>query len=295
MTQQPPPPSATSRPFMRRAASDLIVRGRKKSGLTDLYHKLLNLPAWGLLLLLGGVYLVANAMFAGLYMLDPGGVAGARPGSFADAFFFSVQTLGTVGYGVMTPRSTYANAIVTVEAYFSVVLIAMATGVIFAKVSKPTARVMFSRVAVVSNYDGVPTLMFRAANQRGNQILEAEVTLALARQVTTMEGLVMRQFHALTVSRSHSPLFALSWLIRHPLDESSPLFGVDPQTLIAEGAELIVVLSGVDETFAQRVHARHAYLADEIIWNKRFEDILSIDPDGRRVIDFHRFHDVRDL
>jgi inward rectifier potassium channel len=290
----PPQTDPTARSFPQRRANDLVIVGRRGGGLTDFYHRLLNLPPWGLLLVLAAVFLAANTVFAGLYMLDPGGVANAKPGSFADNFFFSVQTLGTVGYGVMTPKSVYANVVVTTEAFFSVVLVAVTTGIIFAKVSKPTARVMFSRVAVVSDHDGVPTLMFRAANQRANQILEAEVMLSLARQVTTQEGLTMRQFQTLRVTRSRTPLFALSWLIMHPLDEASPLHGVSPESLVAEGAELVVVLSGVDETFAQRIHARHSYHAQEILWEKQFEDILGFTDDGRRVINYHRFHDVRD-
>lgn len=291
--QQEPPHQPTAQSFMR-PGPDLVVLGRGRGGVTDLYHRVLNLPSGLLLLLLAAVYLFANTLFGLLYMLDPGGVANARAGSFADAFFFSVQTLGTVGYGAMSPKSTYANLIVTLEAFFGVVMVAVATGVIFAKVSKPTARVMFSQVAVITEFDGVPTLMLRAANQRSNQILEAEVMLSLARQVTTAEGLTMRQFQELRVTRQRSPLFALSWLVMHPLDESSPLHGCTPEALAAEGAEVIVVLSGVDETFAQRIHARHSYLASEILWNRRFEDILGFTPDGRRLINFHRFHDVRE-
>ena len=292
--EEKPPHQPTVQSFLRRDAAELVVLGRGRSGVTDLYHRVLNLPSGMLLLLLAAVYLLANTLFGLLYMLDPGGVANARPGSFADGFFFSVQTLGTVGYGAMSPKSTYANLIVTLEAFFGVVMVAVATGVIFAKVSKPTARVMFSRVAVITAFDGVPTLMLRAANQRRNQILEAEVTLSLARQVTNAEGLTMRQFQELRVTRQRSPLFALSWLVMHPLNEASPLYGCTPEGLVEEGAEVIVVLSGVDETFAQRIHARHSYLAGEILWNRRFEDILGVTPDGRRLINFHKFHDVRD-
>ena len=291
---EPTTDSATKRSFVRRDARDLVVVGRSRGGVSDIYHKVLNLPVWGLLLLLAAVYLAANALFACLYLLDPGGVANARPGSFTDAFFFSVQTLGTVGYGVMTPRSVYANLVMTTEAFFSIVLVAVATGVIFAKVSKPTARVMFSKVAVITRFDGVPTLMLRAANERGNQVLEAEATLSLARQAVTREGLTIRQFQDLRVTRARSPLFVLSWLIMHPIDEQSPLFGLTHEDMIDQGGEIIVVISGVDETFAQRIHARYSYLPEEIAWDRRFEDILSVLPDGRRMIDFHRFHDLRE-
>ncbi|MDR3508625.1 MAG: ion channel [Caulobacteraceae bacterium] len=224
----------------------------------------------------------------------PGDINGARPGSFADAFFFSVQTLGTVGYGMMTPRGTYANLLVTAEAFCNLVIVALSTGLIFTRVSRPTARVMFSRVAVVTPFEGTPTLMFRAANQRGNQVMEAEVSLSMSRQITTAEGHSMRQFQELRVSRAKSPIFALTWLVMHRLDEDSPLRDCTPQSLAATGTEIIVALSGLDDTFAQRIHARHAYQAHEILWRKRFEDILSITADGRRMVDYRLFHDVRD-
>jgi inward rectifier potassium channel len=221
-------------------------------------------------------------------------VTDARPGSFLDAFFFSVQTLSTVGFGQESPRGLYANIIVTIEAFVGVINIAVTTGLVFARVSRPTARVLFSEVATVTRFNGVPTLMFRAANKRGNQVLEAQVMVNVARQVITAEGHVMRAFFELTVVRARSPLFLLSWTIMHRLDENSPLYGATAETLIAEGAEIIVVLSGVDETFAQRIHARHAYSAEQILWDKQFVDILSVTPDGQRAIDYRLFHDVRE-
>jgi inward rectifier potassium channel len=280
--------------FLRTNRRDVIVVGRDRLGWNDLYHRVLTMPLWGLLVLLASVFIGANVIFAALYMLQPGAIAGAKPGSFWDAFFFSVQTLGTVGYGVMTPKTMYANMLSTVETFCNLVIVALSTGLIFTRVSRPTARVMFSRVAVVTNYDGVPTLMFRAANQRANQILEAEVTVSLARQVTTVEGHSMRHFQPLHVMRSRSPLFVLSWQVMHPIDESSPLYGLTPRALAEVGGEIIVALSGIDDTFAQRIHARHSYLPDEIVWGKRFEDMLSVNHEGRRIVDYNRFHDVRE-
>ena len=289
-----PPAAPWARAFMRGRARDIVVIGRDRLGWNDAYHQVLTMPLWGLLVLLAGVYLTANAAFALLYMVQPDSISGAKPHSFVDAFFFSVQTLGTVGYGVMTPRTMYANLLVTAETFCNLVIVALSTGLIFTRVSRPTARVMFSRVAVVTNYEGVPTLMFRAANQRGNQILEAEVTVSLAKQVTTIEGHSMRQFQELKVARSRSPLFVLSWLIMHRLDETSPLYGCTGRSLNESGSEIIVALSGLDDTFAQRIHARHSYLPSEIVWGKQFEDMLSFDQDGRRVVDYNRFHDVKD-
>jgi len=272
----------------------MLVVGQENAGFTDLYHRVLTMPMSELLLLLATTYVAINVVFALLYMVVPGSITNARPGSFLDAFFFSVQTLSTVGYGEKAPHGFYADSIVTVEAFVGLLNIAITTGLVFARVSKPTARMLFSRVAIVSQFDGVPTLMFRAANQRGNQVLEAQVMVNVARQVTTLEGHTMRAFFDLPVVRARSPLFLLSWTIMHRLDESSPLYGQTAETMRAEGADIIVVLSGVDETFAQRIHARHVYSADQILWDKQFVDILSLLPDGKRTIDYRKFHDVRD-
>ena len=272
----------------------MLVVGQESAGFTDLYHRVLTMPMRDLLLLLAAAYVAINVAFGLLYMVVPGSITNARPGSFLDAFFFSVQTLSTVGYGEKAPHGLYADSIVTVEAFVGLLNIAITTGLVFARVSKPTARVLFSRVAIVTQYDGMPTLMFRAANQRGNQVLEAQVMVNVARQVTTLEGHTMRAFFDLPVVRARSPLFLLSWTIMHRLDESSPLFGQTAETMRAEGADIIVVLSGVDETFAQRIHARHVYSADQILWDKQFVDILSLLPDGNRTIDYRKFHDVRD-
>ena len=233
-----------------------------------------------LLLMLAAAYVAINVVFGLLYMVVPGSITNARPGSFLDAFFFSVQTLSTVGFGEKAPHGLYADSIVTLEAFVGLLGIAVTTGLVFARVSKPTARVLFSQVAIVTRFDGVPTLMFRAANQRGNQVLEAQVMVYIARQVTTAEGHTMRAFFDLPVVRARSPLFLLSWTVMHRLDEIEARYTAQTsaEALRAEGAEIIVVLSGVDDTFAQRASMlRHAYSAEQILWDKQFEDILSVD------------------
>jgi inward rectifier potassium channel len=279
---------------MARGRTTVVVYGQDRAGLTDLYHRVMTMPIGGVLALLAAVYLAINAIFGALYMVVPGSITNARPDSFLDAFFFSVQTLSTVGFGDKAPHGLYADSMVTLEAFIGVINIAVTTGLVFARVSRPTARVLFSQVATVTRFNGVPTLMFRAANKRGNQVLEAQVAVNLARQVVTAEGHVMRAFFDLPVVRSRSPLFLLSWTVMHQIDEQSPLFGTTSETLRADGAEIIVVLSGVDETFAQRIHSRHAYSADQIMWDRQFVDILSVTSDGQRSIDYRRFHDVRE-
>lgn len=288
------PPDPYPRTLIEGGRSHVVVKGLRRRRLSDFYHWMLTVSWARFFGLMLGVYVGVNLVFGGLYWLS-GGLAGARRGSFADAFFFSVQTLGTIGYGAMTPRSLAANLLVTGEAFVSIALTAIATGLIFARVSRPTARVVFSRFALVNIFEGRPTLMFRAGNVRANQILEAQVTLTYAHQVETPEGVGYRRFETLRTVRSSSPLFALSWTVMHVIDEASPLHQRERESLLAEHGELIVVISGVDETFAQRIHARHAYLPHEIVWGRRFADVLSTAADGRRTIDYARFHDLAEV
>jgi inward rectifier potassium channel len=258
----------------------------------DFYHRLLTIPAWILFLLLCVGYVAFNLAFAGLYLLQRGSIANAAPGSFADSFFFSVQTMATIGYGEMRPATLYANLLVTVEVLLGMTGLAVASGLVFARFSRPTARVMFSKVAVIAAHDGVPSLMFRAANQRRNQILEAQVSVMLLRDEISGEGVEMRRFHDMSVSRPRTPMFALTWTVIHPIDETSPLFGESRESLLRAHAQIIVSIVGLDETFSQQIHARHAYDAGDIRWNHRFIDIIGRAEDGRRSIDYRRFHDT---
>ncbi|MBV9994823.1 MAG: hypothetical protein JO127_06385 [Caulobacteraceae bacterium] len=269
----------------------VVFRGANREGWRDAYHHLLTMPLWRFMAIMAAGYIAINVVFACAYLLT-GGLQGARPGSFADAFFFSVQTLGTLGYGAVWPRGLGANLVVTVETFVGLFNLAIATGLLFARISRPTARVMFSRVAVITDFEGAPTLMFRAANQRRNRIVEAEVTLSLLRDIVTPEGHSVRRFVDLPVLRSRSPIFYLSWQIMHRIDQASPLFGETAETLAGQPLEVVVVLKGLDETFAQTIHARTSYAPDEIVWGRRFVDIFEVSPEGRRVIDYTHFHDV---
>jgi inward rectifier potassium channel len=286
---RPRPVSLVRAPPGKRIA---IIKGQDYGRFTDFYHGILTVSwPWFFLELLAA-FLAVNLVFALLYVGDPHGIANARGGSFTDAFFFSVQTLGTLGYGVMAPRTLYTNLLVTVESFSGILTIALFTGIIFARFSRPQARVVFSKVAVVFNFDGVPTLMFRAANQRGNSILDAEVHISLASQYTTREGVSMRRFQELKLVRPRNPLFALSWTVMHSLDESSPLFGLGLAEMIERDMELVVMLSGTDETINDRIYARYSYMAEEVLWNRRFVDVVSITPSGQRMVDLHHFHET---
>ena len=258
----------------------------------DPYHLLLTIPWPGFLGLFAGLYVAANALYALVYLAGGNCIANAEPGSFADAFFFSVQTMASIGYGAMYPRTFYANGVVTIEALMGLLTVAIVTGLAFARFSLPTARVLFSRVAIISPFNGVPTLMFRTANERHNLIVEAELQVALVSNEVTLEGQFMRREQDLKLVRNQTAIFALTWMVMHQIDEHSPLYGATAETLAEIEAEIVVTLTGLDETVSQTIHARHSFVAGEVLWNMWFVDTLSTTPDGRHSIDYTRFHDV---
>ena len=272
-------------------APQAVYVGHAPDAWRDAYHFLLTMPLAAFLGVMASLYIGVNALFGLIYTIV-GGIEGARPHNFADAFFFSVQTLGTIGYGQMSPKSLGANLVVTVESFFGLFNLAIATGLLFARISRPTARVLFSDRAVVTTHEGEPTLMFRAANRRRNRIVEAEVSVTMVRDGVTLEGGTIRRFHNLPTLRARSPVFALTWQIMHRIDEESPLYGETVESLLASRAEIVVVLRGLDETFAQTIHARASYTPDEIVWGGHLHDIFSRDEQGRPVIDYTHFHDI---
>lgn len=265
--------------------------GSARDGWRDAYHYLLTMPLWAFFAVMGASYFLVNALFALLYMWV-GGVQGVRPHDFADAFFFSVETISTVGYGLMAPQSFGAHLVVTAECFVGLFNLAIATGLLFARISRPTARVLFSDRAVITKYEGEPTLILRAANMRRNRVVEAEVTINLLHEVTTAEGGTLRRFETLVPIRSRTPVFFLTWQIMHRIDELSPLVGQSAETLAAEKAEVVVVIRGLDETFAQTIHARASYPPDRIVWGGQLANIFERDDEDRLVIDYTHFHDI---
>ncbi|EAZ91150.1 ion channel [Crocosphaera chwakensis] len=259
---------------------------------SDLYHWLLALSWQKFLLLTTIFYLVINIIFASAYLTAGDGIANAEAGSFKDAFFFSIQTLSTVGYGSMYPETFYAQILVTIEVWTGLLLVAILTGLMFARFSRPTARVLFSKVAVICSFNGVPTLMFRTANQRENQILEAQIQVSLVRNEISTEGHFMRRFYDLNLLRSQTPIFGLSWQVMHPIDENSPFFGKSSDSLAQEDTELWVTLTGLDETFSQTIHSRYLYSSQDILWDMKLADIFLQGSDGKYYVDINHFHDV---
>ncbi|NES99521.1 MAG: ATP-sensitive inward rectifier potassium channel 10 [Sphaerospermopsis sp. SIO1G2] len=271
---------------------EILGMGAWHSYLNDPYHLLLTISWTGFLFLIFIFYVAVNILFALAYLLGGDCIANAEAGSFADAFFFSVQTLASIGYGAMHPTTSYANIIVTIEAIIGLMTIAMITGLSFARFSQPTARVMFSKVAVINKHDGVNTLMFRTANQRRNMILEANIKVYFMRDEVTAEGHSIRRIHSLKLISNQTPNFSLSWSVMHAINQDSPLYGMTLDSLIKTHASLIISLTGIDETVVQMVHARHMYGIKDILWNHEFVDIIHYTPDGHRYIDYEYFHDV---
>jgi inward rectifier potassium channel len=258
----------------------------------DPYHLLLTIPWIGFFAIVMVFDIFLNAVFAILYLLDPNAIAGVKEVGFLEAFFFSVQTLASIGYGVMNPQTLYANLIVTLESIASLMLFAVITGIAFTRFAKSSSRVMFSRVATIHNYNGIPTLMFRTANERKNNILEAKLSVYLMIDEVTAEGQMMRRLHELKLTRDHSPVFLLSWTVMHTINESSPLYGLSMETMERLHAQILVSLTGVDETIEGTLHARHMYAARNILFDRRFVDVISMGNDGHRYLDYTHFHET---
>jgi inward rectifier potassium channel len=274
-----------------RGALNAVLIGLEPHRFTDFYYAFLEASWPAALAALGGAFILANLVFATLYLGCGDCIEGARRGNLLDAFFFSVQTIATIGFGQMVPRTTLANVLVSLEAFTGLLGLAVGTGLVFSKFARPTARVMFSKVAVISRRNGKPCLVFRMANERATRIAEAQVRVSLVRNEVTKEGERMRRSYDLELERDHSSIFALSWTVVHPITEKSMLYGATPESLAEVAAELIVSMTGLDLTFAQTIHARHSYASADIIPDARLVDVFTPLADGTPQIDYRHFHE----
>ncbi len=271
--------------------AEFDVVGANHQVWNDPYDLLLRTPWWVGASVMVTAFLVINALFAVAYGVT-GGVHGARATSLVDGFFFSVQTLGTLGYGAMYPVTTAAHILVTLEVMLGVFILALATGVIFSKFSSVRARVQFARDAVVAPWNGVPTLMLRLGNERRSRVIDASIRLVLMRSERTLEGVDFYRMVDLDLERSRNPSLSRSWTVMHKITKTSPLFGATPESLAALEAEIVLTLTGLDETSAQTLHANGRYTHEQIRWGARHADILSELPDGRLRLDLTRFHET---
>jgi len=242
------------------------------------YHWLLTMSWTRFLAFVAGMFLLENAVFAILYLMcGPGALAtpgtGMPEGRFLQAFFFSVETFATIGYGAVYPVGIAANFLMTFEAIVSLIGVALMTGLMFARFSRPVARIKFSRKALIAPYRGITAFEFRLANVRNTQMLQLEARVLLSR-FEARDGVTARQFRELTLERRSVVFFPLSWTIVHPIDETSPLYGLTPEDLESTETEFLVLLTGYDETFATTVYARTSYRADEIVWGVNFASVF---------------------
>lgn len=256
------------------------------------YHRLLRISWTSFFLLAVVLYFAVNLLFAAAFLLcGPGALEGAEAstmgGRFAHAFFFSVQTLATIGYGRITPVGLVPNILVAIEALTGLLGFAVLTGVLFARFSRPTAHIVFSPSAIVAPYRGARALMFRIANARTNELTDLRATVSLAR-FEVHEGRRTRYFHPLRLERDQVTFLPGQWVIVHPIDSSSPLAIETAESLEASNAEIVILLSAMDETFSQTVQARCSYRHDELIVGARFRDIQTVEAGGRVILDVRR-------
>ncbi len=270
---------------------EIHVVGIRGPRLRDAYHWLLRIPWWAAIGLIIGGYLGLNAVFAALYVAS-GGISNAAPGSFADAYFFSVQTMGTIGYGSMAPTTRVANAIVVIESVTGLGATALATGLVFVRFSRIRPRMVFSSRAGLAPMDGVPTLMIRVGNGRRSRIVDASFRLTLMRTVRTAEGMTVYRAVDLPLVREHAPALMRSWMVMHAIGPQSPLHGETAETLARSDAEITLAVTGLDETSLQPMHADHTWMHHDIVFGARLADVLSETPEGNVVLDLTRFHDL---
>ncbi|MGA2124749.1 MAG: ion channel [Xanthobacteraceae bacterium] len=291
-----PPFRPTARPpktnTVKFGGREVVTQGLTSGFWTDLYHRSMTV-AWPVFFISAAlIFVTLNSGYAFLFWLGDQPIANVAADSFMDLFYFSIETLATVGYGDMHPQTHYGHLIATVEIFTGMSFMAIMTGLIFARFSRPRARFVFASQAAVATHDGRPTLMIRVANARHNILSDAVATLWLLRAVKSQEGRPLRRYYPLQLQRRENPVFALTWTIFHSIDESSPLFGLSAEDLAEADAALVLTTGGIDDSSAQRMRARKTYGHDEIRWGHRYVDITTVGDDGRVFINYEKFHDV---
>jgi inward rectifier potassium channel len=264
------------------------------------YHYILTMSWSRFIVVVGAVYITINTLFAiGYVACGPDALAGFSGETpqmrFARAFFFSVETVATIGYGSIAPITIAANLLMTVESLVGLLGFSLVAGIVFARFARPNAQIIFSDVALIAPYRNITAFMFRIVNQRSNEIVEMEAKVLLS--IRRRDGAANeRDFLQLKLERERVAFFPLSWTIVHPIDNTSPMYGLTPEELRSRDGEFLILLNGFDETFSQTVHTRSSYKPDEVICNARFKSILNIPTDdGLISIDIRKLHEVEML
>jgi inward rectifier potassium channel len=271
---------------------EVIAEGLRLNFWADISHRCMT-ASWPAFI--GGaalVFLAFNAVFASFYWIGDQPISNVPGGAYIDYLYFSIETLSTAGYGDMHPQTHYGHFIATAELFTGIFSMSLMTGLIFARFSRPNARLLFADHPVISDHDGKPTLMVRFANERHNIIGNATARLWLLKNEVSSEGRLSRRFYELPLVRNEHPALALSWTLYHILDQQSPLHGLNADDLEASSVSLVVVVSGYDVVAAQIVHARKSYNHSDIRFGQRYADILDTSQDGRIRIDYGKFHET---
>jgi inward rectifier potassium channel len=277
---------------VRIGAREIETRGLATGFWTDLYHRALTVYWPVFFATAAAIFIALNAVFAFLYWLGRDPVANVSADLPMSLFYFSIETLATVGYGDMHPQTDYGHLVATTEIFTGMSFLAVMTGLIFARFSRPRARFLFAENPVVTIQQGQPTLMIRIANARNNTISQATARLWLFKLENMNEGYQLRRYYELKLDRREHPMFALSWTLFHVIDETSQLYGLTPDDLAATEASLVLNVSGVDDNSAQHLYARQLYSYRDIRWNYRYRDITSLSAEGRLLLDYSLFHEI---
>jgi inward rectifier potassium channel len=239
------------------------------------------------------LYVLVNSAFAMTYFLLPpesiqGSAAATERGRLLNDFFFSGHTLTTVGYGNLYPVGLRANLVATLEALVGLLSFSVITGMLVARVSRPSARIHYSGQALVAPYQNISALMFRIANERSNSLMELSVQVMMMSVTGVDAGSPERKFDYLTLERDKILLFPLTWTVVHPIDETSPLFGKTAKDLANLQVEFIIFVKGFDETFSQVVHNRYSYRFDEIVWGAKFLPAFTVQESGDLLLEIDK-------
>jgi inward rectifier potassium channel len=269
-----------------------ITHGLPRRFWQDLYHLFMTARWPAVFGSLAIFFVLFNLAFASLYALQPAGVANLNPPGYWGLFFFSVETLATVGYGDMHPQSVFTHVLAAIEIFIGMMSVGLIAGIMFSRFSRPVARFLFADRAVIRPFDGQTTLMLRAANARQNVVMEAQAQLRLIREERTVENSLIRRIHDLPLRRSQQPTFIFGWTLLHVIDTSSPLHGQSAQSLADTNTTLLLTVTGTDETTGQMLMARKHYPVSALHWNHTFVDILSQTADGRDRFDYTKFQDI---
>lgn len=270
----------------------IVAEGQRLSFWADISHRCMT-ASWPSFIAGAALVFVAfNAIFALFYWIADQPISNVPGGAYIDYLYFSIETLSTAGYGDMHPQTHYGHFVAAVELFTGIFSMSLMTGLIFARFSRPNARLLFANHPVISSHEGKPTLMIRFVNERHNIIGNAAAKLWLMRNEVSLEGGAVRRFYELPLVRNEHPALALSWTLYHAIDESSPLFGMNADDAAASDVSLVVVVSGYDVVAAQIIHARKSYDHSDIRFGHRYADILGTAEDGRLRIDYGRFHET---